>query len=187
MKKAVVVRMPDRSEGQWPTTGQLELYIYFWYHQRIALAPDPGSGDCQKSFWLDAEDLDREARRAGCLRSSRPDRALFVRRIIATYHKRMLSRPIPSPVPAATRPTTVIAPTGIASAPRQVLQSVAAPTSSPGSELNPTQVNEISRRQGLGIGWQPGNVYRIGRTATAKSCLVQFDVQGRELARYGSW
>jgi hypothetical protein len=143
---------------------------------------DPGSGNSQKSFWLDPEDLDREARGAGCLRNGRSDRALFIRRIIATYHRQKMSTgtAIPSLVPP-------IAQARRASPLRQALQCVAAPTSSRESELNPAQVNEISRRQGLAIGWQPGNVYRIGRTAAAKSCLLQFDAQGRELARYGSW
>jgi len=49
------------------------------------------------------------------------------------------------------------------------------------------EVNEISRLPGLGICWQPGNIYRIGRTANEKSCLSQLDLHGRELARYGSW
>jgi hypothetical protein len=45
----------------------------------------------------------------------------------------------------------------------------------------------ILSRPVIGVCWQPGNVYRIGRTATAKSCLVLMDAHGRELARYGSW
>jgi hypothetical protein len=73
------------------------------------------------------------------------------------------------------------------SPPCKFLQRVAAPTSGRDNELSPAQVNEISHVRGLAICWQPGNVYRIGRTAAAKSCLVQFDGQGRELARYGSW
>jgi integrase len=32
-----------------------------------------------------------------------------------------------------------------------------------------------------------GNVYRIGRSAATKSCLVQFDGRARELARYSPW
>ena len=54
-------------------------------------------------------------------------------------------------------------------------------------ELSPAEVNEISRARGLAICWQPGNVYRMGRTADGKSCLVQVDVHGTELAKYGSW
>lgn len=187
MKKAVAVRMPDWPEAQLPSTKQLEVYLLFWEHQRKPLVPDPGAGLSQKSFWLDAEDLDVNARRAECFRAGRPDRALFIRRLIASYHNRRVSKSIPSPMLARPRPMTAVAPTGIASTLRQVLQRVAVPTSCAESELNPAQVNEISRRQGLGIGWQPWNVYRIGRTAAAKSCLVQFDGQGRELARYGSW
>jgi hypothetical protein len=187
MKKAVPVRMPDWPEAQLPNTKQLEVYLLFWEHQRKPLVPDPGVGLSQKSFWLDADDLDVSARRAECVRAGRPDRALFVRRLIATYHKRRVSMPIPFPAMPAARPTTMTVPTGIASSLSQLLQRVSPPTANHERELNPTQVNEISRAQGLGIGWQPGNVYRIGRTASAKSCLVQFDVQGRELARYGSW
>lgn len=70
---------------------------------------------------------------------------------------------------------------------RQMLERVSAPPVVREAELSPAQVNEISRSQGLGICWQPGNVYRRGRTATAKSCLVLMDAHGRELARYGSW
>jgi len=150
VKKAVAVRMPDWPKGQWPTSAQLEIYIYFWYHQRPPLAADPGTGNCQKSFWLDPEDLDREARSAGCVRSGRPDRALFVRRIIATYHKRRFSKPMPTPVLATPPLAAEIASKGIATTVPQVLPRVAAPAaSSRGSELSPAQVNEISRRQGL--------------------------------------
>lgn len=138
-------------------------------------------------FWLDLRYLDVDVRHAECFRAGRLDRALFIRRLIATYHNRRASKHIPSPVPAAPRPNTATASTGLASTLRQVLQRVAALTSSRESELNPTQVNEISRVRGLGICWQPGNVYRIGKTVFGTFCLLQCDPQGRELARYGSW
>ena len=70
---------------------------------------------------------------------------------------------------------------------RQVLRQVSPPATVRETELSPAQVNEISRSQGLGICWQPGNVYRVGKADNGKSCLVQIDLLGRELARYGSW
>jgi len=60
-------------------------------------------------------------------------------------------------------------------------RSASAPTVVRGRDLSAAQVNEISRLQGLGICWQPGNIYRICRTANEKSCLSQFDLHGREL------
>jgi hypothetical protein len=53
--------------------------------------------------------------------------------------------------------------------------------------LQPGEVNELSRQHGLGIGWQPGNAYRIGRNIFGKRCLIQFDANGIQMARYGSW
>jgi hypothetical protein len=187
VKKAIPVRMPDWPEGELPTTKQVEVYLLFWDHQRKQLASDPGAGFLQKSFWLDPEDLEISACQAECLRAGRPDRALFIRRLIATYHKRRTSRPIPIATPAAPRLAPQTGSPGLAATMRQMLEGVSAPRVVREAELSPAQVIEISRSQGLGICWQPGNVYRIGRTSTAKSCLVLMDAQGRELARYGSW
>ena len=186
MKKAIPVRMPDWPEGVLPTTKQVEVYLLFWEHQRKPLAPDPGAGFSQKSYWMDPENLEISAYQAECLRAGRPDRALFIRRLIATYHRRT-SRPIPIATPAAPRPAPRTFSNGLAATMRQMLERVSAPPVVREAQLSPAQVNEISRSQGLGICWQPGNVYRIGRTATAKSCLVLMDAHGRELARYGSW
>jgi hypothetical protein len=187
MKKAIPVRMPDWDEGDFPTSKQLELYLFNWERRRNPLAPDPGIGVSQKSFWLDPEDLDVEAYEAECLRAGRPDRALFIRRLIATYHKPRTSRPTAvtkPPVPWSAPQAELVRPRTIAG---QALERAPAPTAVRERELSAAQVNEISRLQGLGICWQPGNVYRIGRTAAAKSCLIQIDAQGKELAKYGSW
>ena len=97
MKKAVPVRMPDWDGGDFPTSKQLELYLLYWERRRDALAPDPGVGVFQKSFWLDPEDLDVNAYEAECFRASRPDRALFIRRLIATYHKSRTSKQVKLP------------------------------------------------------------------------------------------
>ena len=187
VKRAIPVRVPDWPEEELPTTKQVEVYLMFWDQQRKQLAPDPGAGFLQKSYWLDPEDLEISAYQAKCFRAGRPDRALFIRRLIATYHKRRSSRPIPVARPAAPRPSPQKVSTGLAATIRQVSERVAAPPLVREAELSPAQVNEISRVQGLGICWQPGNVYRIGRTATAKSCLVLMDAHGRELVTYGSW
>jgi hypothetical protein len=186
MKKAVSVRMPEWSEGHFPTSKQLQTYLFFWERQRKPLEPDPGAGLCQKSFWLDPEDLDVDAYEAECFRGERPDRALFIRRIIATYHKgthaslfsqvATTSRQIASPISRALTSTRL-------QASREVSTRVVVPA----RELSPAEVNEISRMRGLGICWQPGNVYHMGRTAGGKSCLIQVDTHGMELARYGSW
>jgi len=88
MKKAVPVRMPEWPEGHFPTSKQLQTYLFFWERQRKPLEPDPGAGLYQKSFWLDPEDVDVDAYEAECFRGERLDRAQFIRRIIATYHKR---------------------------------------------------------------------------------------------------
>ncbi len=186
MKKAIPVRMPAWPERDLPTRKQLEVYLLFWEHQRKELAPDPGIGLLQKSYWLDSEDLEINAYQAQCLRAGRPDRALFIRRLIATYHKRRTSRStqVGSPAP---RPVPQTVSTGLAGTMRQILERASTPPAVRAAELSPAQVNEISRLQGLGICWQPGNVYRIGRTAAAKSCLVLIDAHGMELARYGSW
>jgi len=187
VKKAIPVRMPDWPKGELPTTNQVEVYLLSWAHQRKHLAPDPGVGFLQKSYWLDPEDLEINAYQAECLRAGRPDRALFIRRLVATYHKRRTSRPTPIASPAPPRPAPQAISTGLAATVRQVLERAAAQSTIPQRDLSPTEVNEISRARGLGICWQPGNVYRIGRTASAKSCLIQMDAQGKELMRYGSW
>ena len=187
VKKAVPVRMPDWPEEEFPTTKQMGVYLFFWEHQRKQLAPDPGIGFLQKSYWLDPDDLEISAYEAECMRAGRPDRALFIRRLIATYHKRKTSRPIPILSPTMKRLASPVGSTGFAGAMHQVLERVSPSAVVREAELSPAQVNKISRVQGLGICWQPGNVYRIGLTATAKSCLVLLDAQGRELARYGSW
>ena len=184
MKKAIPVRMPDWDGRDFPTSKQLELYLLYWESRRDPLGPDPGVGVCQKSFWLDPDGLDVKAYEAQCFRASRPDRALFIRRLIATYHKSRTSkqvtvphRPVPQPAPQVISAKTA----------RQILEPASAPSAVRERELSPAEVNEVSRLQGLGICWQPGNIYRIGRTANKKSCLSQFDLGGRELARYGSW
>ena len=187
MKKAIPVRMPDWPEEDLPTTKQVEVYLLSWDHQRKQLAPDPGVGLLQKSYWLDSEDLEISAYQAECFRAGRPDRALFIRRLIATYHKRKTSRPIRVSTAAVPHPAPATVPTGLVGTMSQLLRHVPASAAVREAELSPAQVNEISRSQGLGICWQPGNVYRIGRTATAKSCLVLMDAHGRELAKYGSW
>jgi hypothetical protein len=179
--------MPDWPEKELPSTKQIEVYLLFWEHQRKPLAADPGVGFSQKSFWLDPEELEINAFRAECLRAGHPDRALFIRRLAATYHQRKTTKPVPRPVPSVPRPEPQPIATGLAATVHRVLERVSAPTTIPKRDLSPDQVNEISRSQGLGICWQPGNVYRIGHTANAKSCLVLMDAHGRELARYGSW
>jgi hypothetical protein len=187
VKKAVPVRMPDWPEEEFPTTQEVGVYLLFWEHQRKQLAPDPGAGFLQKSYWLDSEDLEISAYQAECLRAGRPDRALFIRRLIATYHKPRMSRPMPIRAPAMRRPANNAFSTGLIATAGQVLQRVAAETAIQEKDLTPAEVNEISRMRGLGMSWQPGNVYRVGKTANGRSCLVQLDSQGRELTRYGLW
>ena len=119
MKKAVPVRMPDWREEEFPTTKQVGIYLLFWEHQRKPLAPDPGAGILQKSYWLDPEDLEISAYQAECLRAGRPDRALFIRRLIATYHKRRTSRPIRVSTAAVPHPKPATVSTGPAGTMRQ--------------------------------------------------------------------
>jgi len=174
--------MPEWPEAHFPTTKQLQTYLLFCEHHRKLLEPDPGAGLYQKSFWLDPEDLDVDTYEAECLRRERPDRALFIRRIIATYHKG-----IPAPLVVSKVVTTsrlVAPPNSDAIASTRVVSSRAG---FPAMEISPAEVNEISRMRGLGICWQPGNVYYTGRTASGKSCVVQVDLHGTELAKYGSW
>jgi hypothetical protein len=187
VKKAVPVRMPDWPEEEFPTTKQVEVYLLFWEHQRKELSPDPGAGFLQKSFWLDPEDLEISAYQAECLRAGRPDRALFIRRLIATYHRPRMSRPMPIRKPTMQQPANNALSTGLIAAAGQVLKRESADTAIREKDLTPAEVNEISRMRGLGMSWQPGNVYRVGKTANGGSCLVQFDSQGRELTRYGLW
>ena len=187
MKKAVPVRMPEWLEGHFPTTKQLQTYLLFWEHHRKPLEPDPGAGLYQKSFWLDPEDLDVDAYEAECFRGERSDRALFIRRIIATYHKGTPAPLVVSEVVKTSRQIASPISRAIASTGRHALRVVSTRAGFPARELSPAEVNEISGLRGLGICWQPGNVYRIGRTASATSCLVQIDAFGKELARYGSW
>ena len=187
MKKAVPVRMPDWDGEDFPTSKQLELYLLYWERWRDALAPDPGVGVFQKSFWLDPEDLDVNAYEAECFRGIRPDRALFIRRLIATYHKSRTSKQVALPQGLVPQPGPQVISAGLTATARQTLDPASAPSAVRERELSPAQVNEISRLQGLGICWQPGNLYRIGRIANEKSCLLQFDLGGRQLARYGSW
>ena len=191
MKKAVPVRMPPWSEEDLPTSKQVEVYILFWERQRKPWASDPGAGFLQKSFWLDPEELDTDAHEAECFRAGRPDRALFIRRLLATYHQRKtrkpVARPMPIPTSAPPQPANNALSTGLIATAGQVLQRVSTPNAIRERDLTPAEVNEISRMRGLGMSWQPGNVYRVGKTADGRSCLVQFDSQRRELARYGLW
>ena len=138
-------------------------------------------------FWLDPDDLDVDAYEAGGFRASRPDRALFIRRLIATCHKPRTSRQLTVPKPPVTRPAPQVTSASPIATARQILERAWAPPAVRERELSSAQANEISQLQGLGICWQPGNKYRITRTANEKSCLSQFDLDGRELARYGSW
>jgi hypothetical protein len=228
--------MPPWPRSQWPTTEQLEDYISRWHRELTPLLPDPGVGypDGQTSFWLDTQVLDISARAAGCLRAGRPDRAAFIRRIIATYHVNTVSRPksspavgmirsvlaspdpfqvtrpaaasrlrpasataLPRPTPApASNPLKPISalpkPTPVSPAPPRQVTTPVPPVApkAPVRErqtLQPGEVNDLSRQQGLGIGWQSGNTYRIGRNVFGKRCLMQFDENGVQLRSYGSW
>ena len=187
VKKAVPVRMPDWPAEELPSTKQVEVYLLFWEHQQKPLAPDPGIGFLQKSFWLDPEELDISAHQAECYRANRLDRGLFIRRLIATYHKRTASRPISHATPAVRQPKKATTFPGLVAASAAILRPVSPSDGVRGAGLTPSEVNEVSRAHGLAISWQPGNVYRVGRALNGKSCLVQIDLLGRELARYGSW
>jgi len=92
----------------------------------------------------------------------------------------------PKPISALSRPRPALP-----APPRQVATAIpSAAPKGPAPErqtLQPVEVNELSRQHGLGIGWQPGSVYRIGRNVFGKRCLLQFDATGVQLARYGSW
>jgi hypothetical protein len=187
MKKAVPVRIPEWPEGHFPTSQQLQTYLLLWEHQRKRLERDPGAGLYQKSFWLDPQDLDVGAYEAECFRGERLDRAQFIRRIIATYHRGIPTPLVTSEVAINSRRIALPISRAIASTSRQALRTESTRSVAPPKELSPSEVNEISRMRGLGICWQPGNVYHKGRTASGKSCLVQVDMQGKELAKFGSW
>ena len=187
MKKAVPVRMPDWPEEDLPSTEQIEGYLLFWEHRPKPLAPDPGIGFLQKSFWLDPEEVDMSAHQTECYRANRLDRGLFIRRLIATYHKRTTSRHISHATPALRQPKNATRFPGLVAAPTTILRPVSPSNGVRGADLTPSEVNEISRAHGLAMCWQPGSVYRVGRAVNGKSCLVQIDLLGRELARYGSW
>lgn len=187
MKKAIPVRVPERPESQFPTSNQLQTYLLLWDHQRKRLEPDPGAGLNQTSFWLDPEDLDVGAYEAECFRGERLDRAQFIRRIIATYHIGTSSPPVTSEVVTNSRQIASPICRAIDSTSRQALRTVSCRSVVAAKELSPAEVNEVSRMHGLGICWQPGNVYCVGTAINGKSCLVQIDLLGRELARYGSW
>jgi hypothetical protein len=92
------------------------------------------------------------------------------------------NRPKPIPTLSKPKPASSAPPrhdkTAIPPAPPKARQQ---------QTLQPGKVNELSRQQGLGIGWQPGNLYRIGRNVFGKRCLIQFDANGVQLASYGSW
>jgi len=113
---------------------------------------------------------DVDAYHAECFRGSGPDRALFIRRIIATYHRRSSAQLVSSTVVKAPRQIAPPLSRVMCSAVRQASQGLS--TRRVSRELSPAEVNEISRARGLAICWQPGNVYRMGRTADGKSCLV---------------
>jgi hypothetical protein len=187
MKRAVPVRIPEWLEGHFPTSQQLQTYLLLWDRQRKHLEPDPGAGLNQKSFWLDPEDLDVGAYEAECFRGERLDRAQFIRRIIATYHKGTPTPTVTSEVATNSRQIASPICRAIDSTSRQAWRTVTSRSVVPAKELSPTEVNEVSRMRGLGICWQPGNVYCVGTAINGKSCLVQIDLLGRELARYGSW
>jgi len=149
MKRAVPVRMPEWPEGHFPNSKQLQTYLFFWERQRKPLEPDPGAGVYQKSFWLDPDDLDADAYEAECFRGVRLDRAQFIRRIVATYHKG-----IPAPLVGSKVVTTsgqVASPISRpASTRRQAFRAVFTRGSFSEKALSPAEVNETSRVRGLG-------------------------------------
>ena len=162
VKKAVPVRMPDWPEEDLPSTKQVEVYLLLWEHQQKQLAPDPGLGFLQKSFWLDPEELDISAHQAECYRANRLDRGVFIRRLIATCHKRTTSRPISRATPAVRQPKNATTFHGLVAASSAILRPVSPSNGVRGADLTPSEVNEISRAHGLAMCWQPGNVYRVG-------------------------
>jgi hypothetical protein len=170
-----------------PTSKQLELYLLYWESRLDPLAPDPGVGVWQKSVWLDPDDLDVNAYEAECFRGSRPDRALFIRRLIATYHKSRTSKQVTLPHRPVPQPAPHVISAGLTATSRQILEPASAASAVREQELSPAQVNEISRLQGHGICWQPGNLYRIGRTANEKSCLLQIRLGRKASRKVRSW
>jgi hypothetical protein len=105
-----------------------------------------------------------------------------------------LPRPTPAP-PAPNRPKPISAlprPTPASPAPSRQVTTAVSPAQPKAlarerQTLQPVEVNKLSGQHGLGIGWQPGNLYRIGRNVFGKRCLIQFDARGVQLATYGSW
>ena len=74
---------------------------------------------------------------AECLRAGRPDRALFIRRLIAPYHKRRTSRPIRVSTAAVPHPVPATVSTGLVGTMSHVLRQVSAPAAVPEAELSP--------------------------------------------------
>ena len=165
-----------------PSSKQVEVYLLLWEHQQKPLAPDPGIGFLQKSFWLDPEELDISAHQAGCYRANRLDRGLFIRRLIDTYHKRTTSRPISHATPAIRQPKKATTfPPGLVAASSAILRPVSPSNGVRGADLTASEVNEISRAHGLAMCWQPGNVYRVGRP------LMESLVSYRSICGGESW
>ena len=148
MKKAIPVRMPDWPEGELPSTKQVGVYFLFWEHQRKQLAQIPVSDFCRSHIGWIPKIWKSMPAKLNAYAPGRPDRALFIRRLVATYHKRRTSRPMPIATPATPRPTPQTISTGLAATVRQVLERAAAQATIPQRDLSPTQVNEISRARG---------------------------------------
>jgi hypothetical protein len=136
MKKAVPVRIPEWREGHFPTSQQLQTYLLLWNHQRKRLERDPGAGLYQMSFWLDPQDLDVGAYEAECFRGERLDRAQFIRRIIATYHKETPTPPVTSEVVTNSRQIASPICRATASTSRQALRTVSSRSLVPAKELS---------------------------------------------------
>jgi hypothetical protein len=107
-----------------------------------------------------------------------------------------LPRPGPTPAPPAPNPPKPIfalpRSTSASPAPPRLVTTAVPPVlpkalARERQTLQPGEVNELSGQQGLGISWQSGSVYRIGRNIFGKRCLIQFDANGVQMATYGSW
>src|SRR5207249_2363846 len=105
-----------------------------------------------------------------------------------------LPRPAPAPpAPNTPKPSSALPKLAAPAPARQVTTAFSpAPPKAHTRErqvLQPGEVNDLSRQEGLGLSWQPGNLYlyQIGRNVFGKRCLIQFDEKGIQLARYGSW
>jgi len=173
--------MPDWPEEEFPTTKQVGVYLLFWEHQRKQLVPDPGAGCLQKSYWLDPEDLEISAYQAECLRAGRPDRALFVRRLIATYHKRRTSRPMRVSIAAVPHPAPATVSTESEGTMRQVLRQVSAPATVREAELSPAQVTRFHARK---VSESAGNPEMF---TTWERPLMENLVSYRSIYWGGSW